>query len=289
MDEIAGSMQACCAALQDAALACIIGIALLWRPTYSLRLITVARWSACVLIAALAIYLGVGASTMTDAEGAELPSAMWQVLTQSQFGLMIWVGGVASAMLALALGAPGVERAGTARKVLILIGILGFAFSRAATGHAINKGMFSVAVLNHTAHILAACTWLGVAAICAGLACYWDAWTRDDRIVLTQRVSAVATVSLIVVLITGVVNTLRTVGISNILMDSPYQSILALKLAGVISAAALGAYNRWFSMPRLRLNGDSIGRQFRRVLLVEVGALVLVLFAAAKLATMMPP
>ncbi|HSY26604.1 MAG TPA: CopD family protein, partial [Burkholderiaceae bacterium] len=219
----------------------------------------------------------------------ELLPAMWSVLVQSHFGAMIQLGGAAWLLLTLLVFVPGMERAGNVRKVLFLLGLAAFALSRAATGHAIDKGMFGFAVFNHTLHVLAACAWLGVAIVCAFASCSWQSWSNVDRIALTQRVSAAATIALIVVIGTGALNTLRTMDLGHISLGSPYTSTLARKLAGVVLAVMLGAYNRWVSMPRMQLYPGSAGRRFSRILLAETVVLLLVLYAAATLGMTMPP
>jgi putative copper resistance protein D len=289
MEESAAGMQAGFAALVNAAFACMVGTAALWQANSALRTIALARWSSVALAIALVLYLGAGTVGMTDASGSELLPAMWSVLMQSHFGAMIQLGGAACLLLALLVFVPGMTQPGKVRKVLFLFGLAVFAFSRAATGHAIDKGMFGFAVFNHTLHVLAACAWVGVAIVCALASCSWQAWDNVDRIALTQRVSAVATVALIVALGTGALNTLRTMDLGQLSLNSPYTSILAMKLAGVALAAMFGAYNRWVSMPRMQLYPGSAGRRFSRVVLAETIVLVLVLYAAATLGMTMPP
>lgn len=291
MEESAAWMQAEAglAALLDTAFACLVGATALWRANSALRPLAIARWSSVALAITLVLYLGAGTVGMTDASGSELLPAMWSVLLQSHFGAMIQLGGAACVLLALLVFVPGMAQAGKARKMLFLFGLAAFAFSRAATGHAIDKGMFSFAVVNHTLHVLAACSWVGVAIVCALASCSWQSWSSVDRIALTQRASSVATISLIVVIGTGVLNTLRTMDLSHLSLNSPYTSILVMKLTGVALAAMFGAYNRWVTMPRMQLYPGSAGRRFSRVLLVETIVLLWVLYAAATLGTTMPP
>ncbi len=72
-----------------------------------------------------------------------------------------------------------------------------------------DKGLFITAVFGHTVHILAGSAWLGVVAMCAWGARSWAAWEAAERAVLAQRVSAVATMALAVVVGSGLLNIVR--------------------------------------------------------------------------------
>lgn len=289
MEEGAAWGQALWSALIDVAFACVIGAAALGNTAWATRFLNAMRVSSVALFVALALYLRAGTVAMTDPADGDLSATIWIVLTQTHFGAMILLGSAAGLLLALLAFLPGMRSAGGVRKALFLCALLIFAFSRAATGHAIDKGWFSFALLNHTIHVLAASTWIGVAAVCLMATSRWQSWSSTDRIALTQRVSSVATMALIAVFGTGILNTVRTVDLENISLHSPYTFVLANKLAGVMLAMTFGAYNRWVAMPRMQLYPGSAGQRFSRVLLIETIVLSLVLFAATLLGTMMPP
>lgn len=288
MDLVAGWMQALLAALLNMALAAAVGVAVLQTAVSStdtsVRLAGIAR-RACVLLGiGLAAYLCAGTVAMTETRITGLPAALWLVLTQSHFGTMIWVALTAWIMLMVATVSSAPQR----RDSLFVVGLIGFALARAATGHAADQGYVSLSLLIHTAHVLAATAWAGSVGIGVLLASDWSNWQLQQRSALAHRLSEVATPALLVVVGSGLFNVARTLGHAGNPWGSAYAWILLAKLCAVAIAAGLGARNRWHCLARL--DHDQVGgaRGFRLVLRVEAVVLLLVLALAAKLGTTMP-
>ncbi len=288
MDFVAGWMQPFFAAWLDIALAGAVGVAVLRTavspPNSSMQLARVARWACMLLGIGLAAYLCAGTIAMTETGVANLPAALWLVLTQSHFGAMIWVALAAWTILMVAT----VSVAWPVRNSLFVIGLVGFAFARAATGHAADQGFISFSVVIHTAHVLAATAWAGSVGICVLLTSDWSHWQLSQRSALAHRLSAVATLALLVVVGSGLFNVARMLGHASHPWDSVYAWILLAKLCAVAMAIGLGVRNRWYWLARLDRDQPAGAKGFRRVLLVEAVVLSVVLALAAKLGTTMP-
>ncbi|TAM04465.1 MAG: hypothetical protein EPN67_08015 [Pusillimonas sp.] len=288
MELAAAWMQPLFAAWMDMALAAVVGVAALrtaaTSTVASARLAGITRWACALLGIALAAYLCAGTVAMTDTSITDLPAAFWLVLTQSHFGAMIWLALAAWIMLMVAT----VRSAGQIQNSLFVVGLIGFALARAATGHAADQGFVSFSVLIHTAHVLAATAWAGSVGICVLLTSDWSGWQPRQRSALAHRVSEVATLALLVAVGSGLFNVARTLAHASNPWGSAYAWILLAKLCAIAIAAGLGARNRWYWLAQLDRDQVNGAKGFRRVLLVEAVLLLVVLALAAKLGTTMP-
>jgi putative copper resistance protein D len=288
MNLAAGWMQPLFAGWLDMALAAAVGVAVLQAgvssTTAAVRLAGIARLACVLLGIGLAAYLCAGTVAMTETGIADLPAALWLVLTQSHFGAMIWLALTAWIMLMMST----FSSAWQIRNSWFVTGLLGFALARAATGHAADQGFASLSVLIHTAHVLAAAAWAGSVGICVLLTSDWSAWPPPQRSALAHRVSKIATLALLLVFGSGLLNVARTLGHASNPWASAYAWILLAKLCAVGIAAGLGARNRWYWLARLDRDQVAGANGFRLVLLVEAVVLLLVLALAAKLGTTMP-
>lgn len=277
----------------DVALAACVGVAIM-RDAVSANAtarLSHLAWRAVILLGVgLVAYLCVATVAMTDTSIPDFPDSLWLVLTQSDFGSMIWVA--AAAWIALVLGArlsnlpnAGPHLAGW----LYLAGLIAFSYARAATGHAADHGFLSLAVGVHTLHILAGCAWAGSVGISVLLTPEWRVWPMQQRKALAHRLSTTATIAVPVVAISGLINAFRMLGHSVHLWGSTYLWILLAKVCLVAIAVALGSWNRWFWMKRLDGGQEAAARGFNLVLSVEMVGLIIVLALAARLGITMAP
>jgi len=275
----AEQLQPLFAALLDAAFALATGAVLLTGTAPPVTLRRALQWSWAAFAVAWLGDWWAETAVMADAVSVD---SLLQVLRQSQLGAMLELAGLAWLLLLPSALLDG----GVPRLFCAVPGLALFAYARAASGHAADQGLWSVAVAMQALHLAAAAAWAGVVAVGAWCGLGWQGWSGADRAKLAQRASVVATVALITVLASGVLNAVRMLGVAEAPWHSPYIHLLGWKLAGVVVAASLGAWNRWRLLPGLR---ESNGRSFGRVLLIEAVVLTLVLFAAAELGAAMPP
>ncbi len=294
MGLVASWLQPIGAAWVATALAICIGLVLVHdalAPAAAARVPRFARRATWLLGLGLAAWLLAATQAMTDARPAELPAALWLVLTQTSFGRTASVGLVAWLVLALIPAEPAVDGRTTAgsNPLLQLAALVALAYALAASGHVADRGLLGGAALVNTLHVLGAGAWVGVVAIGAINLRQWPAWTPPERSRLAHRLSRVATVAVPLALLSGVANGVRMLGSAEHPMMSPYFQLLAAKVLMVGLAVALGLWNRWSWLKRLDRGEDTGAASFAAVLIVEVQILVLVVIMAARLAVTMPP
>ena len=292
METLPETLQPWFAATIDIALAgCAGGATLLGRvpSNASFRFV---RASLGLLVIGLLAHLWAGSMAMSGAPLEETFSAIRTVLLQTSFGATILVSAFGCVTLASALFLSGRQPPGRMRHGVAWAGLAILSYARAAAGHGMDSGWISMAVLVHALHVLAGSVWAGSVALCTCMAFTWAEWEPEQRIVMAHRVSHAATVALLVVIVSGILNTWRMLGSAALMLSEPYVRLLAWKLLLVLSAISMGAANRWLMMPRMR-NASTAHQAasvcFGRILLVEWVVLVVVLILAARLGTTMPP
>ena len=152
----------------------------------------------------------------------------------------------------------------------------------AFAGHASTMRWPAVGVVTDVVHHAAAAAWLGGLVIVAGLVMPRTA--PEIAALVVRRFSTVAAVSVGVLMLTGVVQSVRLVGGPTALLSADHGRYLALKVTAVLVMVAIAAANRrrvsrYLSEPsRLRENL----RPMRRAMLLEVaiGLVVLGITAA---------
>ncbi len=247
------------------------------------------------LLAAYASYLWLQSAIMAGTPFADAGGALSAVLTQSHFGyaLLLGSGGLAAALLGTLLMRRGTVVAGC--------GVLLYAAAKAAASHAADAGDFSLAEAVQAVHLLATATWAGCVMATAlgtlrgarGLAALLA--TPERQVAYRSELSHLATLAMAVVIMTGLYNFGQSAAQTNApLLATAYGRLLALKLALVVSAIALGGWNRFIVLPRLEAalkpgeaahaRAAAAGlRRFDRLLAIEACVMALILITAAVL------
>lgn len=292
MEFAADWLQPACAGLMNIALALLVGSALFFRRLPENVLLVYARVG--LLLFGLALLGDMVAGTAAMSDSAPTASAVWLMLTQTQAGHLLALALFGALVLLAALCLP---RPGAARHGLYVAGVLLLALSRAASGHAGDEGFFSAAVFVHSLHIIAGTSWVGAVLVYVLLR---GGIAHGQPAALAQELSDIATLALLTVAGTGLIDFSRSLAMaasmSNVPVTalgrdfwlSPYMQLLALKLGAVGTAVALGGLNRWIQLPRLNQGKTEAVIAFRRIASVEVVILVFVLVLAAKLGATMP-
>ena len=206
-----------------------------------------------LLIAALAATLALTVNmygTLADALDAE---AVWSVLTGLQVGVALGIRLIlTAAFLLVLLSMP--DRT-TTRLALSLIGgviVAGFAWS----GHgAATEGFWALAhLISDVLHLLAAAIWIGALVALTGILTH--ASTPQNAPLVGDDLtafSALGTASVLVIVITGLINSAFLVGMDRIgqMASHPYGQILIAKIALFVAMHGLAAANRFVLVPRL--------------------------------------
>jgi len=306
-DTTLAALRLAASALVDVAFACAVGAlataltlaggASAWRATRergTLRVLGVAAGVA--LLGELAL-LWIEAMTMADVGPAAAFDELRGVVAGTQWG-HAWACGFAS--LALLFSAHfGVRRGWGDLRVIAVLACIVFALARAGGGHAGANG-FGRATIVMAVHLLATAAWAGLVFVAALVVLRADAAGIDlapaDRAAWLRWLSTCATIALALVAATGIAAALSETGPTLApLVSSPWGFVLDAKLALVALAIALGAHNRFVTLPPLlaALAGArpdaELQQRFARVLRIEAVVLLAVLLAAAALANGEPP
>ena len=260
-------------------------------PLRRLRVLS-SLWLGVMLVAIIALET----STMAEVPLAEIGPSIAPILTDTHFGhVWLWSMGSVAVLFATQI----VRRISTPTLLACAMGIVSFAVSRSLVSHAVSAGNLSWPVVIETVHLLLISVWIGEVFL-SGLHVLRTACGRlsEDRNAYSHYVNALsttATVALVGIVITGLFNAWRGLGSVNHLLDNPWSWILITKLGMVVSAAGLGAFNRWAVMPNFLagldkgIDTDKLQKRFARVLQIEAVVLIGVLIAAALLSSSSPP
>jgi putative copper export protein len=134
--------------------------------------------------------------------------------------------------------------------------VLVIAWSYSASGHASTLGDFSLLQITDTLHIASAAIWVGgLIVLCVLRRPLLSGAARGDPVCVAEtarRLSRLATLALIVVVVTGTYNATVQIDHVSALWETGYGRLLMLKLAAVLAMIALGAVNRLQGLARLQ-------------------------------------
>ncbi|MBX9614781.1 MAG: copper homeostasis membrane protein CopD [Caulobacteraceae bacterium] len=206
-----------------------------------------------LLIAALAASMALTVNmygTLADALDVE---AVWSVMTGLQVGVALGARLVLTAVFLLVL--LFIPDRTTTQLALTLIGgviVASFAWS----GHgAATEGLWALThLISDVLHLLAAAIWIGALVALTGVlgrasAPRNAALVGDDL----KAFSALGTAAVLVIVITGLINSAFLVGVERIgqMASHPYGQILIAKIALFVVMLGLAAANRFVLVPRL--------------------------------------
>ena len=148
--------------------------------------------------------------------------------------------------------------------------------------HAAAQGPAALNELAQALHIAAVGVWIGgIAALLVVLRHRPEA----ERAHTARRLSTLAAVSLVVVAATGVFRAVVEVQTWGALVSTAFGVLVLLKAGLIVLLAALGAINRWLSIPHLPRTFTRLRRVVTTEAVVAVGALTV----AAALVNIAPP
>lgn len=266
----------------------------LWAARQRARLrLAGTRSVAFALLASVAL-LWMKAGSMAEVPLTEAGAAAWSMLTATHFGLAWIAGASALVFAAIATALPPSDKQNQRWKVLNLLALAAFLYTRSLVSHASADSDFGIRIVFDWVHLILISVWVGEVFV-AGLLTLASppAAGPDDRIDCERYIGALsttATYALVGIVATGLLNAWYNVGNSGAVIGSDYGTALLVKLMLVAVAVLLGAYNRFFVMPSLTaaLTAPPL-RRFTRVLRLEAAVLLGVLIVAAILSATQPP
>jgi copper resistance protein D len=212
------------------------------------------------------------------------------VLTGTQFGKVWLVRAIVGLGIALLVGfgkTPGAWRRFAA---LLLAAVFagGLALAGHAASHAAGQG--GLHLLSDTLHLLAVGAWAGGLLPFVIYLTTAEARASVEEVAgvgdVTRRFSNVAVAAVLVIIVTGFVNTLELVGSTELLFGSDYGRLLIVKVLLFAVILGIAAVSRLHYVPRLSKRGAMAG--IRRNSLIETALAVLILCIVAMLGIMPP-
>lgn len=258
----------------------------------AMRRLWVTGWAAAALqVVLLPLRLGVQATQLFGTEALARSGALWS----SPWGTSWWVHLAATLLLVAGLSVAGVKgrRAGWGAVAVAaaLVSVVS-----ALSGHVSGtERLQEYMVFNHGVHVAAAGAWVGglFALLLVGLPAVREAnvplklgGRLSPAASLVRAFSAVAVAAVAVLVFTGAVNARVILGSWQTLFGSLYGAILMWKIGLVALVGLFGLYH-WLVV-RPELEGGADVDSLRITAKVELGLAVLVLVAAALLATTVP-
>ncbi len=220
-----------------------------------------------------------------------------KILSSTMIGNASWIRPVlAAVMLGLTYFPHNYERSTLITKILAAgLVVVMFPLTGHAYGSSTNVGY---AVISHTLHMLAAAIWFG------GLVGIWNAmgsrnkpgthWTIVDAVIL--RFSAIALPALVIVTISGIVQTLLRIQSWEVLFQSDYGKLIWVKTSLMLLVISIGVLHRRVFIPRMmarsiHANSDDQQATHRFLLGVRLEIIIaLIIFVlSGMLSTTAPP
>jgi putative copper resistance protein D len=171
----------------------------------------------------------------------------------------------------------------TSAMLLASLGLIGHAAMQTGLVGALHR-------LNHAVHLLAAGAWLGSLpplALCLRH-CGGDSGLRAEAGAALRRFSGLGHAAVALVVATGMVNTALTLGVWPIDFSSPYQALLAAKIAIVATMIAIALFNRYVLTPRIGREPHAALRALSIATLTEI-ALGLIALALVSVFAILAP
>lgn len=200
--------------------------------------------------------LGGRAVEMSGRPFSAILPALPTVLFQTHYGRVWLVRPVAIATLWIGWWVGGRRLHSQAIPALMLVAEALIALTRSASGHAADWGDLTLSELMDWLHLLAGLLWGGglfaLSAVVLPVAIQLPDRRRTLIADIARRFSAFARVALVGVLLTGIYNAWIEVGSLHALWGTPYGRMLLAKLSLLLPLLALGASNRYISVPLLQ-------------------------------------
>lgn len=271
-----------------------------WAMRNAGRLRTFTLASVTAALISFGVLLCLEAAAMAEVPLSEVAPAVSSVLHATHYGFAWKFGIVSLTVIAVASAVCWPPPFAPYGAVLRFAAIGSFLYSRSIVSHAGAAGDFTLAVAADWTHLVLISVWVGEVLVAGFITLRKasDTSTLDklERANHIQALSNSATIALAGIFMTGLIAAWRGLGSLDNVSGNPYASVLLLKVALVLGAAALGGANRFLVMPRLlaalRGKGDAgvhHQRRFALILQVEAFVLVAVLILAAILSSTSPP
>ena len=249
-----------------------------------LRALFAGALAAALLTTAVWLFL-VSGQMAGDWADVWTPSTWYAVLADTEFG-QVWRCRIVIVVLLCGFFVPRPFRSWRAETVLSALflaslGLIGHAAMLDGVAGWINRA-------SQTIHLLAGGFWLGLLApLLFCLRTISDAALREDAGTALRRFSGCGHFAVALVIATGMLNTRLVLDRWPVHFSSPYQALLATKIALVAAMICLALINRYILVPRLK-SGNGALRTLRMLILAEVAFGIAVIGLVSVFGTLPP-
>lgn len=223
------------------------------------RLSPLLKAAAFVLLLATIAMLPVNAALAGEGwQDALSPPILLDVLFSTRGGTVLFVRALLAALILRQVLSWQWGLMGALRRGMIAPGLYIATF--ALTGHTqLHDGMLKIAhELNHTVHVLAGSFWLGsLPPLLLAAQMLPEPDSRKEAERLLTRFAYAGTIAVLLIALSGTLNTLLILGKAPLDAASPYQRLLMMKIAAVASMLLLAFANRTWLLPRALEDGNS--------------------------------
>lgn len=256
------------------------------RPTLALRLNKGLSYIAIANLLTAGIIISAQSGLMGDGWGDTVDVTTISAVLETTFG-KVWLWQLIFSLLSalcLFLG-PSLRFkliAGLSAALLINLGFVGHV--------TISTGLLGmVHRVNHAIHLLSAGYWLGsLIPLLMCLRYLSDSGSKKYAISAMIKFSNFGHLAVLLVIVSGIVNTAIILGSLPVHWSSPYQLFLSLKVFLVIIMIGIALYNRYILVPKIRPDNNNTLRCFTACTLLEIIAGATVLSLVSFFATLSP-
>lgn len=263
-----------------------------------IRLLRLFGLTLLIILLTASIDLVLRTASLADVGLQETGPYIFRVLEHSDYGkFWQWRIGLWSILLLVSVWIYARDWSNWTATIILFAVVTTFLFE-SVTSHAGENGLWTLANLVNTVHLVSTAIWGGAVIIYALLVLPELLRNRDAgrTSVAVLRLSSLATMALLFVILSGVFNTWRQLEHPADLWTSNYGRVLLLKLGLVAIMMAIGAMNRFRWVPRVVDHADTSSnndttplQHFQKILRIDSLVFLLILIAASYLGTMSPP
>lgn len=239
------------------------------------------RWAAMMWAVAAASFAltSYWAISLTSPSDPHFGVEAWSFLTNIPLGQAYLQMAVAAVLASIVVGLVRTPL-GAAWALVPTVWALG---AQAVTGHAAGTSSHHLAVSAMFVHVVGASLWLGVVA---ALIAARNALADGAKAAIV-RTSAVATWAVLMIVVSGAINSTLRLSALGDLWGTSYGRLLMFKVMMFLGLVALAARYRRRLLPRL--DNLQVREAFWKLISIDVGMLVAISVVAAILAGMAPP
>lgn len=240
-----------------------------------------------MLVITTTIVLLLRTAALADVGLTEVSPYLSKVISGSGFG-SLWIGRVTVLLLLMVVWVVSRNKFSSRRDVLLIAGGAITAIFISSSSHAGEDGLLTFDNFINSAHIAAGCLWGGAIIAYILMRSTMSRYATPAIAASAERLSAVATAALVIVITTGLINGWNRFEALSQLWTTDYGITLIIKLGFVAAMMTIGAINRFYIIPALVNAQSGASQRLLRLLYVDAVLFTAVVSCAAALAMQSP-